>query len=645
MTSPMHTRRGALKILGAGAAAFSCSPILATVPGLGRVFNPDLPVRYFRLHDVRLGKGPFLRAQELDAAYLLKLEPDRLLHNFRVNAGLQPKAPVYGGWESVEPWIDIRCHGHTLGHYLTAVACMQASTGDARFGRGADYIVTELAECQAKTGGWLTAFPDGVAPLTNSLAGKPFAGVPWYTTHKVLAGLRDVHLQSGSKAALRVLIGFADWIERQCAGIPEEQFQKMLDREHGGMNEVLADVAVLTGELRYQDLAIRFCHRALLDPLAGARDNLDGLHANTQIPKVIGFSRISETLPDLNRRMEYDRAAKFFWRSVVVQRSFATGGHGDVEHFFPVTDFEKHLGSAKTMETCCTHNMLRLTRALYAQEPQSSYFNYYERALYNGILASQDPGSGMMTYFQATRPGYVKLFHTPFDSFWCCTGSGMENHARYGESIYAHDGNSLYVNLFVASTLNWRERGLTLTQTTNFPDEDRTTIKLGGKRLRNLALRIRHPAWCERMTVVVNGGPGAVSENPGSYFTLNRDLRSGDTIDVHLPMKARLEPLPGAPEYGALMYGPLALAGVVGTPVDPAAQIIVNERKSGEMLNERVAIPAWPHALEELPARLRRSDSEPLAFMAEGFSGGPVRFIPWFRVAHERYNLYWRRSG
>jgi DUF1680 family protein len=221
----------------------------------------------------------------------------------------------------------------------------------------------------------------------------------------------------------------------------------------------------------------------------------------------------------------------------------------------------------------------------------------------------------------------------------------MENHARYGESIYAHDGNSLYVNLFVASTLNWPERGLTLTQTTNFPDEDRTTLEFGGKRLRNLALRIRHPAWCERMTVVVNGGPGAVSENPGSYFALNRHLRSGDTIDVHLPMKARLEPLPGAPEYGALMYGPLALAGVVGTPVDPAAQIIVNERKSGEMLNERVAIPAWPRDLEELPARLRRSDSEPLAFMAEGFSGGPVRFIPWFRVAHERYNLYWRRSG
>ena len=345
--------------------------------------------QFFALGDVRLGDGPFLAAQKLDEAYLLQLEPDRMLHNFRRNAGLEPRAPVYGGWESVEPWIDIRCHGHTLGHYLTACACMFQSTADARFAERVDYIVAELASCQAKTGGWLTAFPDGVAPLADSLAGKPFAGVPWYTTHKVLAGLRDAHTLRGSGPALDVLIRFADWIDAACAGVPEERFQKMLDREHGGMNEVLGDLFVITGKTRYFDLAVRFSHRALLAPLAEGRDALDGLHANTQIPKVIGFARLGSIAGQTSP--EFGRAASFFWDTVVKQRSFATGGHGDVEHFFPRNEFARHLGSAKTMETCCTHNMLRLTRSLFETESFVAYIDYFERALFNGILAAQDP--------------------------------------------------------------------------------------------------------------------------------------------------------------------------------------------------------------------------------------------------------------
>ena len=244
-------------------------PPTAARPALaGDVIDITPPPRYFALADVRLLPGPFLDAQKLDEAYLLRLEPDRMLHNFRVNAGLAPKAPVYGGWESVEPWIEIRCHGHTLGHYLTAAACMYESTGDARFAERVDYIVADLAECQAKTGGWLTAFPDGVAPLTDSLAGKPFAGVPWYTTHKVMAGLRDAHLHRGSKSALDVLVKFADWIDAASADVPPAQFQKMLDREHGGMNEIFADLFVIAHEPRYRELAFRFSHRALLDPLA-----------------------------------------------------------------------------------------------------------------------------------------------------------------------------------------------------------------------------------------------------------------------------------------------------------------------------------------------------------------------------------------
>jgi uncharacterized protein len=637
-----YSRRDALKYLGAGAAACGCGPVLA---GTGLPGGPSsAAVRYFGLKDVQLGEGPFLRAQKLDEAYLLRLEPDRMLANFRSNAGLQPRAAVYGGWESVEPWVWIRCHGHTAGHYLGAAACMYETTGDERYAARVDYMVAELAECQAKTGGWLTAFPDGVAPLTDSVAGKEFAGVPWYTTHKVLAGLRDAHRHRGSAQALDVWVKFTDWIDRTCANVADDAFQKMLDREHGGMNEVLVDLHALTGDARYARLAQKFSHQALLRPLAAGVDSLDGLHANTQIPKVIGFSRMAETIDGIDG--SYDNAAKFFWQSVVNQRSFATGGHGDLEHFFPKDEFAKRLGSAKTMETCCTHNMLRLTRSLYARDAQAAYFDYFERALFNGILASQDPDSGMMTYFQATRPGYVKLFHTPFDSFWCCTGSGMENHARYGESIYATDGNALYVNLFVASTLHWRERGLTVTQSTSFPDEDRVKLTFSAGRARGLALRIRHPAWCERMSISLNGRSVGASTTPGAYHTLAlRRVRPGDTVEVHLPMQLRLEPLPGVPAgsqpWAAVMFGPVTLAGVFGN-VDPQAQIIVNERKSGEMLNEAVEVPAWPRPLVELPSHFTRTDRDRLTFIAAGFAGGPVRFIPWFRVAHERYNLYWR---
>ena len=639
MSPAPHTRRDALKILGASAAAFGCSPVARS-----GVFEERRRARFFSLHDVRLGEGPFLEAQRRDAGYLLALEPDRMLHNFRVNAGLAPRAPVYGGWESQEPWVEIRCHGHTLGHYLSASACMYASTDDARFAERVDYIVAELAECQEKTGGWLTAFPDGVAPLVDSLAGRPFAGVPWYTTHKILAGLRDAHVIRGSKPALAVLVRLGGWIDDAARGVSDDALQKMLDREHGGMNEVLADLAALTDDERFLRLARRFSHLALLEPLSRGQDRLDGLHANTQIPKVIGFSRIH----DLTGESRWRAGAEFFWSSVVRTRSFATGGHGDVEHFFPTGEFARHLASAKTMETCCTHNMLRLTRALYAQSPETTYFDYFERALYNGILASQDPDSGMMTYFQSTRPGYVKLYHTPLDSFWCCTGSGIENHARYGESIYAYDDEALYVNLFVPSQLQWRERGLTVTQETRFPDEDRVVLRFRSSRPQQIKLRIRHPAWCPRLTTIRNSKRRASSDVPGEYLEIpGGRIASGDVLEIQLPMRARLEPLPGAPHYGALMYGPLVLAARLGNSgLTPGSDFIVNERKSGEMLDETVPIPAWSKPLDALPASLVRTNASRLAFSGAGFDGGqPVEFIPWFRIAHERYNLYWSRKA
>jgi uncharacterized protein len=645
MKDRRHSRRDALKLLGLGAGGAMALPIIAesAKPKSDLLFfeegvKPRIP-HYFGLDRVRLGEGPFLDAQRRDADYLLKLEPDRMLANFRKNAGLDAKAPVYGGWESVEPWIEIRCHGHTLGHYLGACASMFQSTGDARFAARVDYIVAELAACQRKRGdGLVCAFPDAAAPLLDSLAGKEFAGVPWYTMHKIMAGLRDAHVQRGSRDALDVLVRLTDWMVGACENVSDAAMQKMLEREHGGMTEVLADVFVLGGNARHLDLARRFVHRAVAEPLARHEDRLDGLHANTQIPKIIGLQRLYE----LEGLPANGNAADFFWHSVVETRSFATGGHGDGEHFFPKTQFAQHLGSAKTMETCCTHNMLRLTRALFKGAARGGHMDYFERALFNGILASQDPSSGMMTYFQATRPGYVKLFHTPFDSFWCCTGSGMENHARYGESIYAHDGDALFVNLFLASTLDWSELGVEVTQDTRFPDSDTTRLTFDVKRPRELTLMLRQPAWCPVMTVTVNGRAYRTCRKPGDYAKIVRRFGKRDVIEVRMPMSLHLEPLPDDSGHAALMYGPIVLAGIVGKPVNAAEQLIVNERKSGSMLNEPVKIPRWTRPLAELPASVERMGRESLRFRASGFAGGAsVELIPYFRIANERYNLYW----
>jgi DUF1680 family protein len=621
------------------AAALLHAPEVAAAPG--RPLRAKGAVTPFDLSAVRLLDGPFQVAQQLDANYLLSLEPDRLLHHFRVNAGLAPKAAVYGGWESQEPWVDIRCHGHTLGHYLSACSMMFASTGELAFKQRVDYIVSELRECQRTRGGGLVcAFPDGAAPLENSLRGKPFAGVPWYTMHKVLAGLRDAHIHAASPDALPVLVRLVDWIDTAARDVPDAQFQRMLDREHGGMSEVLADVHVLTSEPKYLALAERFTHRALLEPLAAGRDTLDGLHSNTQIPKAIGFARLHE----LTANTDYRNASTFFWHTVVERRSFATGGNGDVEHFFPPTQFAQHLQSAKTMETCCTHNLLRLTRALFTSEPSVAYADYYERALYNGILASQDPQSGMMTYFQATRPGYVKLYCTPTDSFWCCTGSGMENHAKYGDSIYFHDGRSLYVNLFIPSELDWAAKNLQLTQRTTFPDEAATVLAIRAKRPTRLTLKIRQPSWCAAPVVSINGQRQSLEGAPGRYIELDRTWRDGDFVEVSLPMQLHLAPLPGAPDVVALMYGPLVLAGRLGTEgITPGSDLIVNERTSGEMLNRPMELPRLAMSAADLRWKVKPHDTSPLTFVTRALDPDrEVELVPFHRIAHERYTLYWR---
>jgi DUF1680 family protein len=637
-------RREALKSIGAGTATVWIGSAIPGHSAFAQVpYAKRGQVTPFSLNAVRLLEGEFSKAQARNAQYLKSLEADRLLHNFRVNAGLEPKAPVYGGWESQEPWVEIRCHGHTLGHYLSACSMHYAATADDAFKQKVDYVVTELAECQsASKSGVICAFPDGATQLERSLRGEEFLGVPWYTMHKVFAGLRDAHVFTGSTRALEVLVRLSDWAWTATEPLTDAALQKMLDREHGGMNEIFADVYSLTQDEKYLRLAKRFSHRALLTPLVEGKDILDGLHSNTQIPKVIGFSRLYE----LTGEDDYRKAARFFWDRVVRARSFVTGGNGDVELFFPPREFEQRLTSAKTMETCCTHNLLKLTRKLFASEQIASYADYYERALYNGILASQDPDSGMMTYFQATRPGYVKLYCTPVDSFWCCTGSGIENHAKYGDSLYFHDDGSIYINLFVASTLEWRERDLKLTQQTRFPTEDRSRISLELKKPTSLALHIRHPSWCREATVTTNGKRHTVSREPSSYISIERKWRSGDTIELHLPMHLHTESLPGEPNIVAALYGPIVLAGRMGKHgLSPGADLIVNERLSGTMLNDPTPVPAWLGAPTKFIESFEPMET-PLHFSVKGFEQArTIELMPYYALAHERYNLYWRTGS
>lgn len=635
------SRRGFLAGTGAGALALRWMATDARAASAqaqsGAAVQPQL--QPFDIADVTLAEGPFLHAQRATEAYLLRLQPDRLLHNFRVNAGLPPKAPVYGGWESDPIWADINCHGHTLGHYLSACALAYRSGGDARFKQRVDYIADELAACQAASGsGLVCAFPKGAALVAAHLRGEKITGVPWYTLHKVYAGLRDGAMLADSAASRAALLRLADWGVVATKPLSDAEFEAMLDTEHGGMNELYADLYFMTGNAEYRRLAERFSHKALLAPLARGRDHLDGMHANTQVPKVVGFQRVYEATGDAT----YRDAAAFFWRTVAQTRSLATGGHGDNEHFFAMADFEKHVFSAKGSETCCQHNMLKLTRALFLHDPQPEYADYYERTLYNGILASQDPDSGMATYFQGAQPGYMKLYHTPEHSFWCCTGTGMENHVKYRDSIYFRGDRALYVNLFIPSTLQWREQGAVLTQSTRFPERAETMLRWGLKAPAELTLNLRHPRWSRTATVLVNGKQAAHSVDPGSYLALRRTWRDGDEVTLLLVMETGVESAPAAPDVVAFTYGPLVLAGALGRDALPAgADIVVNEREYGNYNKAQVPVPMLagdPAAL----AKTIRAGGRPLEFTLGAADGGTVRLIPYHRIAHERYATYWK---
>jgi uncharacterized protein len=596
----------------------------------------------FSLREVRLLDGPFKKAMQLDGAFLLKVDSDRFLSYFRETAGLKPKAPVYGGWEAKV--------GRMLGHHLSACSMMYASSGDARFLDRANYIVDQLEECQKANGnGFVGGIPDGKRVFSELAAGKVEAdagnlnGVhaPWYMMHKVFAGLRDAHLHCGNAKARQVLVGLADWCCSVGAGLTDEQFQRMLSCEYGGMNEVLADVFSFTGDKKYLELAERFNHHAVLDLLIHQQDRLDGLHANTQIPKVMGMARQYE----LTGHEPFRAGATYFWDQVTQKRSYAIGGNSDDEHFFPVGEMARHLHAAAA-ETCNTYNMLKLTRKLFCLEPRAQYADYYERALYNHILASQDPDTGMMIYFFSLKPGHFKTFSTPFESFWCCVGTGMENHAKYGDSIYFHDSKGLFVNLFIPSEIDWKQRGIKIRQETKFPEEETSRLTVTGRHPVEMVIRIRHPYWAAiGLEVTVNGKPVRSASEPGGYLSIARTWRGGDVIEMKMPMKLHVEPMADDKNKFAILYGPLVLAGALGAEgLQPPMPFAGNNQLEYAHVPDP---PVFSTADQDKPVDqwVEPVPGKPLNFVTTtAGTSGKIDLLPVYAINRQRYTVYWDRK-
>jgi DUF1680 family protein len=565
-----------------------------------------------------------------------------------VTAGLPAKGKPYGGWE--EPKGGLR--GHTVGHYLSALALMYASTGDERFKARSELMVAELAKVQEAMPakgyhpGYLSAFPPEAFDVVEERKDVGGTG-PYYICHKIMAGLLDQYVLTGNKQALEVVTKLAGWVKFRADKLSDERMQTMLNTEQGGMVEVLATLYSMTGNEAFLKLARRFEHRAILDPLAKQVDILShpsggGLHGNTTVPKIIGAAREYELTGD----KYYRDIAKFFWTRVAKSRSFVMGGTTDNECFFPVMQFTQHLGPT-TAETCVSYHMLKLTRHLFQWEPSADLMDYYERTLFNHILGSQDPETGMMIYYCPLRPGAFKTFSSHDDSFWCCVGTGMENHSRYPESIYFHDEKSLYVNLFIASQLHWEEKGIEVRQETRFPESDTTRFTFTAAKPTELVVRLRYPSWAQSgISVTVNGEKQKVTGKRGSYVAIERTWKTGDVLELQLPMHLYFEPLPNDPSYVAILIGPLVLAGDRGKEGLKGVQRYGPWAPPGDPQPSDdvppVVVPTFVRDAAPLVAKIRPA-KRALHFETVGL-GQPhdVQLVPFYQVSADRYTVYWK---
>ena len=600
----------------------------------------------FPLGDVTLLDGPLKKARDLNIQTLLKYDCDRLLAPYRKEAGLEPRAKTYPNWDGLD--------GHVGGHYLTAMA-LNAATGNDECRQRMEYMISELqicAEANAKNypewgRGYVGGMPNSDRIWSTFKKGdfKVYFGswAPFYNLHKMYAGLRDAWLYCGNEKAKTLFQGFCDWVIDLTAGLSDAQMEQMLDNEHGGMNEVLVDAYAITKEKKYLDVAKRFSHRRLLTPMSQRFDCLDNMHANTQVPKVVGFERISELSGDES----YHVAADFFWDIVTGERSLAFGGNSRREHFPSKDACIDFVNDIDGPESCNTNNMLKLTEDMHRRNPEARYADYYELATFNHILSSQHPEHGGYVYFTSARPRHYRNYSAPNEAMWCCVGTGMENHGKYGQFVFTHVGHALYVNLFVSSELNWREKGITLRQETPFPYGETSTITVtSGKG--QFPLLVRYPGWVKpgAFSVKVNGKPVDIISGPSSYVTIDRIWKKGDVIDITFPMHNSVKYLPNNPQYIALMHGPILLGMKAGT--EDLAHLVADDSRfgqyaSGKKLPLDQAPILVPKEIGDIMGDIRPIAGKPLHFtlsthMENAISG---ELQPFFEIHDSRYMIYW----
>lgn len=618
------------------AAVFSCLPLCAAAQSA--LYENEFP-----LGDVKLLDSPFKHAMDVNVNTLLSYDIDRLLAPFLKESGLEPKGEYFPNWEGLD--------GHVGGHYLSALAIHYAATGDRRLKEKMDYMLSQLALCAAaRNDGYIGGVPNGDVLWEEIKAGDPGKiwsyWVPWYNVHKMYAGLRDAYVYAGSKVGLNLFLNFCDWGVDEIANLSDEKMEQMLGNEFGGMNEVFADAYAFTGDKKYLDAARRFTHHALYDGLHDGKDNLDNLHANTQVPKVIGYQRVAEVSGD----EDYHKTADFFWQTVVGNRSLSIGGNSRREHFASAADAKSYVDDREGPESCNTNNMLKLTEGLFRMNPDARYADFYERALYNHILSTQHPGHGGYVYFTSARPGHYRVYSQPNQAMWCCVGTGMENHGKYGQFIYTHSGDSLWVNLFIPSELQWKEKGLSIAQSNNFPEEEATRLTVKTDSPAVFTLNLRHPGWCSDPVVKVNGKKVNVKSSPSSYIALNREWKDGDVVEMQLPMRVELEELNYLPSYVSIVRGPVVLGARLDTDA-PMPGLVAGDHRWGHIaggplvsvFDTPLLIGDRKTLVKKLNA-LRPDAADGMKFDAKGifeFGGKDVVLEPFWRIHDSRYMIYW----
>ena len=619
---------GAGAFLRAPAFAFGDQGASAGSAAASKAVNHEAVVPQaspFPMKDVRLQPGVFSLAAKANRKYLKTLPPDRLLHTFRLTAGLPSSAEPLGDWE--KPDCELRGH-FAGGHYLSACALAFASSGDEELKRNGDLMVAELAKCQTQhKNGYLSAFPQ---ELFDRLRDGVNVWAPFYTIHKVMAGHLDMYRLSGNEQALETVEKMAGWVRSWSDPLSEQQMQRVLLVEYGGMGEVLANLYGVTGKAEYLNLAKRFDKKGFFDPLAAHRDELKGLHVNTHVPQVIAAARLYELTGD----KRYWNIADYFWNEVTSERSYCTGGTSNSELWRSDPGVLSTQLGPQTAEDCCVYNMMKLTRRLFAWSPQAQYMDYYERVLFNHRMGTIDPETGTTVYYLPLGNGYSKIYAKPFDSFWCCNGTGAEEFAKLTDSIYFHDDNSIFVNLYIASDVHWPEKAFRLTQQTSFPEEQGTTVTISAARPVDVDLRLRIPYWAKSGSVKVNGHPIPAFADPGSYLVLRGPWKNGDRIELGLPMSLHAAPIPDKGSLQAAMYGPLVLAArFEEEPREKWYRHFASEEKQ-----EPSPTLQFKGKLDD-PASWLESASGKLTFRAVS-QNQAVPFLPLSGIVHERYSVY-----